>query len=234
MRHLLSIVPPVAQTAGQFGELRCRFGGQRGARLARSQALGIGEHRLEQSKAGWVGQLIEPHLVPLADRVGPVGPDRDPFNVRRDEKGRVLECAGVLEQLTVRRVQVLVLALVLPGKATSAPNVRPAFTTTGLTGALLERVGGAGRIGVGRWLVEKRAQVQKVLLGSSAFVASVGSPFGDECGGGHQGTLRNPPHSRKPRALKRLPRIGVAQQFTLSSARKQRAEFKKTSLTLFF
>ena len=101
----------------------------------------------------------------------------------------------------MRGVQVLVLPLVFPGEPSAPPHIGPALAAAGLGGALLEGIGCAGRVGVRRWLIEQRTQVQKVLLSSGTLVAGIGSPFGDQSSWGHAKRLHrvNPVSAQRAR-----------------------------------
>ncbi|MDT7952235.1 MAG: DNA methyltransferase [Acetobacteraceae bacterium] len=132
-----------------------------------------------------VGQLLQAYLVPLGHCIGPVGANGDALDVGRDQQRRVFQRARVLQELPVRGVQVLMLPLVLPGEPPAPPHVRPALAAASLGGTFLEGIGCAGWVGVGRRFVQRRAQVQEMLLRGGTLVAGIGSPFGDDGRWGH-------------------------------------------------
>ena len=99
----------------------------------------------------------------------------------------------------MRGVQILVLALALPREPPAPPHVGPALAPAGLGGVLLEGVGRPGRVRVGRRLVQQRAQVQKMLLGSGTLIPGVDASLGDEGGRGHVESLSGSLEFAKPR-----------------------------------
>ena len=165
--------------------------------LPRTQALGIRERPLEFVADRGIGEVVDGELVGFADAVGPVGADAEPPHVGDDQKRRVLQGQGVLPELVEGGVEVGLPALVLPGEAVPLPHVGPAVDTGLLAGALLEAVGLAGRVGLGRRrLSEEPAQVDEVLLRGGAFLQLRRPPLGDEFTRGHgftcnQGLVRN-------------------------------------------
>ena len=151
------------------------------AALAGSQPLRIGHCPLEFVALCCVGQIFEREFVNDADAVGPVGVDAEAGHVGDDEEGRILEGEGVLAQLVEGGVEVLVLALVLPGEAVSFPDVGPAAAAGVLARAALEAVALSARIVFGRgWLVQEPAEVDEVLLGGGALVELRCPPLGDK------------------------------------------------------
>ena len=154
--------------------------------LSRSVAFGVRQCPLELDTHRCVREVVEPELVGLADRVRPVSADAEPHHVRNDEKRRVLERQRVLAELGEGRVQVRVLALVLPREAVAFPHVRPAVATPVLACAALEAVGLACGVGL-RWdrLAEQAAQIDEVLLRGRALLQLRRPPLGDEFARGH-------------------------------------------------
>lgn len=80
----------------------------------------------------------------------PRGEPGDPLRVAHDEKRRVLEILTVVAELAVGGREVLLLALVLPGKETALPDVGKAVAAAELLGKRLEAVPLALGIGF-RW-----------------------------------------------------------------------------------
>ena len=159
VRDRLRRMAAVPQQARQHGEAPGGVRRHRGAGLAGPQLIGVGERLPEDVQAARGGKVVQAKLDPFGDGVGPVGADDDARDVAGHEQRRVLQRAGVLQELPVRGLQVLVLAFVLPGEAAPAPHVGPAAAAAGLGGTLLEGVGLAGGIAVGGGFAEQGAQV---------------------------------------------------------------------------
>jgi hypothetical protein len=112
--------------------------------------------------------------------------DLDPVEIGDHEERWVLEGVLVVDELAVGGPQVLALALVLPGEEALLPDIGEAVTAVELLGPLLERVPGAGRVGIGRGrLAEHPAEVAEVGLGRGALAGRHTAPFRGELGGGH-------------------------------------------------
>ena len=145
------------------------------------QALGLGHRPLELVANRRFREIVQDELVRLADAVGPVGADAEARHVGDDQHRRVLQRERVLPELVERRVEIRVLALVLPGEAVPLPHVSPAVAAGVLARAALEAIVVAGRIGFGRRrLAQQPAQVDKVLLGRRALLQLRRAPLGDE------------------------------------------------------
>ena len=98
----------------------------------------------------------------------------------------ILEREGILAELIERRVEVRVLALVLPSEAVALPHVRPTISPGILPGSTLKAVTLTGRIGLGRRpLSEQPAQIEEVLLRCGTFLQRGGSPLRDEFAWAH-------------------------------------------------
>jgi len=96
---------------------------------------------------------------------------------------RTQEPDYVAEQLDVGRLQILVLALVLPGEEVALPDVGEADSPVRLDDPLLERVLGADRVGfVRRRLAEHPAEVDEVGLGGGLLGGLDTPPLGGERG----------------------------------------------------
>ena len=93
--------------------------------------------------------------------------DLDCLDVADDQERRVAKVLVVLEELLVCLVEILAGAFVLPGEVSLIPDVGPAPTSGRLGCPLLERVRLAGGVYLGRrWLTQKAAEVDEVLLGA--------------------------------------------------------------------
>ena len=186
MRHRLRVVAALPQRLRQRREGRGRTLGQCLPGLLRAQAFRIGERPLELVADCSVGEIVDGELKGFANAVGPVGADAEPPHVGDDQKRGVLQGEGVLPELVEGAVEVGEPALVLPGEAMPFPHVGPAVATGLLSGALLEAVDLAGRVGLGwRRLSQGSAQVDEVLLRGGAFLQLRRPPLGDEFTRGH-------------------------------------------------
>ena len=166
---------------GQVGKGSRGTLGELLAGLAGPQPLGVRERPLELVTGRRVHQVVDRELVSLADAVGPVGADAKPRHVGDDQQGRVLQRQHVLPQLSECRVQVGVLALVLPGEVVALPHVGPTAAARVLARAALEAIMLAGGVVFGwRRLAEQPAQVDEVLLRRRALLELDGAPLGDE------------------------------------------------------
>ena len=130
------------------------------------------------------GQVVEGDDLHDRAQAGEVGVDLDPLEVADDQERRVAEVVLVAQQLDVGGLQVLVLALVLPGEEVALPDVGEAVAAGGLGDALLEGVLGAGGVGlVGGRLAEHPAQVDEVLLGGGLLRGRHAAPLRRERAG---------------------------------------------------
>ena len=109
-----------------------------GGRLRRAERVGLGEDGAQQRQARRVEQVVQPDLDHLLDGVGEVGVDLEAVHVAHDQERRVLQDFAVLEELLVGGVEVLVLALVLPGEEALLPDVGPALAAALLARPILE------------------------------------------------------------------------------------------------
>ena len=125
---------------------------------------------------------------------GPLGVHLEAFEVADDEQGRLAQRLVIVEELLVGRAQVLALALVLPAEVVLEPHVGEAVARARALRAFLEGVEVAGGVGlVGAGLVNKRAEIEEVVLRGSAFAALRGDPLARECGGVHEAILAQAP-----------------------------------------
>ena len=181
MRDRLGIMAARPQRLGQRGEGGRRALGEGLAALAGTQPLRIGHRPLELVPRGRVRQIVQRELVRHAHAVGPVGIDAEARHVGDDQERRVFQRQRVLAQLVEGRVQVLVLALVLPGEAVPFPHIGPAGAARVFARAALETVAFAGRVVLRRRrLVQESAQVDEMLLRGRAFLQHRRPPLGDE------------------------------------------------------
>ena len=124
---------------------------------------------------------------------GEVGVDHDAVHVADDQQRRVLQGLAVLEELLVGRVEVLVLALVLPGEVAPLPDVGPAVAAAVLRRALLEGErlpGGVDRRGLR--VADELAQVEEVLLGGGPLGEPVSLPLAPKLCDVHGGSVAWP------------------------------------------
>ena len=122
---VVRLVAAAAQALGERGEvLRC-LGGQLVSCLAGPQLLGMLHDGPQQpQRLGRVGEeIVEVERVDDRGRVREVGVDLEAVEVADDEQRRVLEGLPVLQELVVGGLQVLALALVLPGEVAALPDV---------------------------------------------------------------------------------------------------------------
>ena len=90
------------------------------------------------------------------------------------------------EELPVRRIQVGVLPLVLPGEMPAHPDVGESLTAGALGRALFEAVPGSVRVGLGRSrLAEHAAEINEMLLSRQLLLEPGGTPLGHELLRGH-------------------------------------------------
>src|SRR5207237_953388 len=88
----------------------------------------------ELERLGWVVrcELVERDHLDDGREPREVRPDLDTLGVADDQQRRIAEVVLVAEQLDVRRLQVLVVALVLPGEEVTLPDVGEALPSPGL------------------------------------------------------------------------------------------------------
>ena len=105
-----------------------------------------------------------------------VGMDDDRLHVGDDEERWIEERISVELELLVRCIEVLVLALVLPGEEPLPPHVSPPVATGALVDPFLERE--RGTLGIGfcrRRVIEHVAEIVEVGLSCRTFL-ELGSP----------------------------------------------------------
>lgn len=186
MRDRMGIVSTRPQALRQLREFFRRLFGQHLAGLGRLQPLGIEEAGAQHITGRTVEQVVQREFAHLLHRVGPVGVDAEPVHVADDQQRRVIQRDGILLELGEGAVEVLLLALVFPGKAMPAPDIGPAFAPAGFRCALFEGEPFALGVGAGGLFnVEQFAQVEEVFLRCGTFLEFDMAPFGDELGGGH-------------------------------------------------
>ena len=167
MRDRVRLVTTGAQLLGERREvLRC-LRRQFVACLARLQFLRMLHDGAEQPQglSRTCQETFEIELVDNRGSVREVGVYVETVKVADHEQRGILERLAVLQQLVIGCLQVLVLALVLPGEVAALPHVGEAVATAGLLRALLKGVPVAGRVGlVRRHHAEHAAKVDEVLL----------------------------------------------------------------------
>ena len=179
-----------AQPLGKLGEFLCRLFGQHLARLGWFQSFGIEEAIAQQVAGGTIEQIIQREFVDLLHRIGPVGVDAEPVHVADDQQRGIVQRDGILLKLREGAVEVLLLALILPGEAFLAPDIGPAFTASGLRRTLLKGKPFSLGIGADRiFNVEQAADVIEVRLGGSALFQLGSSPFLDKLSRCHEWRL---------------------------------------------
>ena len=111
--------------------------------------------RSSRKRLGRVGsEIVEVEAWTIAGGAREVGVDLEALEVADHEQRRVLQGLAVVLSWRYAALQVLALALVLPGEAAPLPDVGEAVAAADLLGALLEGVPLAGRVG----LVGRRAR----------------------------------------------------------------------------
>ena len=117
----------------------------------------------------------------MLGRVHEIGVDDDALHIRNHQQRRIEQRFPVLQQLLIGRIQVFVLALVLPGEKALLPYICPALTAALLADTRLEGEGVAGGIGL-RWrgMPHQAAKIDEMLLRCGAFFQLRMTPFGDE------------------------------------------------------
>ena len=197
-------VAAVAQALGEGGERSAASAVSASRVFFGFSRSGSTKAARSRSRFAAVEEVVEHERVGLLHGVGPVGADHDAVHVGDDQQRRVLQRDRVVQQLGVGGVEVLVLALVLPGEGALAPDVGPALAAAGLGGALLEGEPVAGRVGGDRvGAVEEAAEVVEVGLRGRALLELDGAPLGDEGGGGQRPTLTQISSARSSRCRSR-------------------------------
>ena len=91
-------------------------------------------------------QIVEGERGHRVDGVGEVGMNDDAIHVAHDQQRRVLQIQSVLQQLTVRLVEIGVFAFILPAKVTTLENIGKPMAAVLLGRTVLKRKAFAGRI----------------------------------------------------------------------------------------
>ena len=186
MGHTTRVVAAFPQRVGETGKTPGGIFGELLARRARLEAFGVLERPLKHPALVLQQQIVEREFVNLLHGVGEIRVQPDRLHIRNDEQWRVFESDSVAEQLRERRVQVLVLPLILPSEAVATPNVRVSVSTSGLAGTLLERVPRPIWVGFGgRPLIQQRAQIDEVFLCCGALFQRRCAPLFNESIRGH-------------------------------------------------
>src|ERR1700747_669800 len=122
MRDDLRRGAAVAQTLREPGEFRCRLLGQRLPGQPRLQLVRVGKGPFEPTQLSGIGEIVEPDLAGVADRVRPIGVYLDAREVADDKQRRVLQRRRIALELRDGRFQVLAAALVFPTEAAAQPS----------------------------------------------------------------------------------------------------------------
>jgi len=120
--HGLRVRSGLFQADGELGKLRGRRFRDAGGGVLRAELLGIGEgvfqdfqRRNSASGRGRIGkQIVQGEAVDVRAGSGEVGMDLKTLQVTDHQQGRILQVFPVIIELEIRRIQVFVLALVLP------------------------------------------------------------------------------------------------------------------------
>jgi hypothetical protein len=133
-----------------------------------------------------VRKVLKREVVPLLNRVGPVGVDAEALGVGDDQDRRVFQRHRVELQLPIGEVEVGAVLLVLPAEMPALPDVGEARAAVELGDTLLERVA-VGVCGlVRRRLAEHATQVDEMLLRRLPLGAVGAGPLVDEFGWCHR------------------------------------------------
>lgn len=179
---------PRAEAAGELAELLGRLLGDALDRRARPERHRVGPHPAQGVDAAGIRERREVDDVLGLGGVGEVGADDDPVEIGDDQQRRVFEVVLVPQELVVGLVEVLVRPLVLPGEVTAIPDVGPPLAAGRFGGALLEGVGRAVLVDLGRRRhIQDAAELEEVLLRGGALGAGDAGPVANEIDGVHAG-----------------------------------------------
>jgi len=126
-------------------------------------------------------EVLKIECVDRGWRIREVRVDLKAVEVAHHEERWVVQGFAVLQELLVRGLQVLPLALVFPGEMAAFPDVRESVSTSRLAGALLESIGIACRVAVvRRGDADHAAEIDEVLLGGSPLGRCTARPLCSE------------------------------------------------------
>lgn len=177
------------EALGEAGEDLGGFLGDEGVGAVGAEGVGVAEECAEDferwKRAGGGGLVaVEIGEIEGVDALaggGEVGVDFEAVEVADDEERRVAEVLAIVVDLLVGGLEVLVLALVLPGEVVAEPDVGEAFATVDLVQGLVEGVTLTGGVGCsGMRLAEHVAEIDEVGLRAAAFAEGVDLPTLDE------------------------------------------------------
>ena len=138
-------------------------------------------HESPQDPEGLLGvgqEVGQGELVDGYRGVGEVRVELEAIKVADHQERWVVQGLSILEKLGVGSVQVLALALVLPGEVPPLPHVGEPFAALHLTGPLLEGIRVADRVGlIRRRDVQHPAQVDEVFLRGGPLGAGTPRPL---------------------------------------------------------
>jgi len=185
----LRVLAAPTQAIGQGGKLTRRVLGDADRRPVRAEQVRVCEDGA-QDVQWWqgtrrcrlvVGKIAQVEGVDRFHGVGKVGVDLKAVKVADDEERRIFQVFTVLLYLSIGRLEVLMLALVLPREMATHPNIVPSTRATRLARVLLEGVEAAvGVRGCRRRLAKHSAEVEEVLLGGTALGERAALPARDE------------------------------------------------------
>ena len=188
MGDSLGVVAATAEGEDQLGEARAAASViLAGSKVGRSSSgAAKTARRIARASDGSGAARSSRVTTFVTGEAGEVGPDFDCLEVGDDEEGRVLQRVAVTLELEVGGLEVLALALVLPGEEAALPDVGEAVAAAQLLRALLERVPGAVGVGVGGGgLAQDAAQVDEVGLRRRALGGGDAAPLRGELAGRH-------------------------------------------------
>ncbi len=175
------------QNIGEPGKVGRRLARHLFRRLRRFERHGMVEHLVKHAALFRIEQIVQRQLVRALHCVGELGVDADDLHIGDDEQRRILQRVVILEQLLIRLIEVLVLALVLPGEVPLLPNVGEALSAGGFGRARLEGEPLAFRVVLGgRGMIQQAAEIVEVGLRAGALLERGLLPFGDKSLGRHR------------------------------------------------
>lgn len=156
---------------GDLGKDTRRISGELIERLVRLEIVGFGPELLQHDQHTGIRAAVRIELLNLRDCVGEVRADANAIEIADDQEWPFTEFVLIAQQLHVGIVQILALALVLPGEVALHPHIGPAVAACGDVGSTLEGVALAGVVDIsGLGDIQQIAQIVEVGLGCGAFL----------------------------------------------------------------